>query len=54
MNKKAKQTRKDLTAMKLWQAIKWSNQNNDGSITMCLDRVKSIDELLCVNREDKI
>ena len=31
---------------KLWDAIKWSNQNKDGSVTIPPDRVELIDQVV--------
>lgn len=33
-----------MSAGKLWDAIKWSNQGKDGSVVISADRVKDIDE----------
>ena len=33
----------DDKAKKIWEAIKWANQNPDGSVTISADRVKGID-----------
>ncbi len=40
-----------MTAKELWQAIKWSNQNPDGSVTISAERVKNIDK--AVDKETK-
>ena len=37
-------TRTKLTAKLLWEAIKWSNLNSDGTITISVERVKLINE----------
>jgi hypothetical protein len=41
-----------MTAKKLWEAIKWSNRNPDGSVSISLERVKLIDEVV-KNEADK-
>jgi hypothetical protein len=33
-----------MTAKELWEAIKWSNKNPDGSIAISVERVQNIDK----------
>ena len=35
-----------MTIKELWEAIKWSNKNPDGSIAISSERVKLIDEVV--------
>ena len=43
--------RRSLNTTELWQAIKWSNQNADGSVTINAERVSLIDKLIA--KEEK-
>ena len=35
-----------MTIIELWKAIKWSNLNHDGSVTISSERVKAIDKIV--------
>lgn len=38
-----------MTAKEFWEAIKWSNQNPDGSVVISPERAKIIDEVVSKN-----